>query len=760
MKNLIAPLSLALAFSAAGAGLPAWDMARLDLSGLSNWGEPEATDGRSWRTTAGEGRTATFSVPVWWGDGFRPPEGTVYVLEVVYRDTLEAPAVFLSHGGVGRYWGLTELHRFGGDGDGEWKTAYIPCSWDLVCRINEFQNLTDRTSFGIRADTPLAVASITLKHAGAGAAERYFRETRAWVARAQAEKRLTASRGERQSPVLEGDWAVKPLVPYVRTYLVPLMQNAAPQKGETGRSLDLRMALNEYETAAFAVYANGADLAGVDVSVTDLTGPGPALSASLRAAEYSVVREANAYLLWPQRYWPAYPVDIEAGRSHSFWLTVRTRGEETVPGVYAGTVRFRSADSEAELPVRVEVLPVTLPTMQEAGLDLGGCGFPTLQDLKTLAEYNHTGMHIWFAGAQQQMRVRDGRLSMDSTYLDDWMRYASGLGMNHMMWFLGGNPYGFPDTLNLERDLYRAQEGDRNALRREFIDKTNANPERVIPELRDLYVDWVRQTAENARRQGWPARLILHPFDEPAKWTQSRAWDNPFHRVIGTGRWIKSYFKDACALIRQGAEGFDNILTGGDMHHAEPTLPFLEDVDVFCTNAIHQDEELGDKVRAAGVQFWQYAGCNDRSPAHRARFTFGWYFAAYDSRGSLVWAYDVMNRFDTSEGSNWGYGWYTPFGTVETPFMIGLREGWDDRRWIEAYRERVARGDPEAQAALEEIYRAAIAQRGEQGRDTVTDFYAEMARFERMDAWRAQLADALVAAGRTARPLAPEPPIV
>jgi hypothetical protein len=728
------------------ADLPTWQLATQEAGTLANWSAPADAAGRRFRSAEG-GQTATLSVPAWWGAGFRPPEGTVYVLEVVYQDVATNPVVFLSHGGVGKYWGLTELHRFGGAGDGQWKTAHIPCSWDLVCRKNNFKDLTDRTEFGLQSATPLPVEAITVTVAGPDAAERYRRETREWVAGAQAAKRATASCGEKQPALLEGEWAAKPAVPFVRTYMAALLQNATPQRGETGCPLELRLAQNEYETAGFAVYANGAALSDVDVSGVDLKGPdGATLPVRLQAAEYSVVREGKGWLMWPQRFWPAYPVDIAAGQSHAFWLTVQSKAGQTQPGVYTGTVRIRSGKIEAELPVRAEVLPVMLPTMQEAGLDLGACGFPTLQDLKTMAEYNHTGVDIWFGGAQQQMRVRDGNLEMDSTYLDDWMRYAARHGMTHMMWFMGGDPYGFPDTMNLERDLYRAQEGENNTLRRAFLDKTNEKPDAVIPEVRDLYVQWVRQTAENAQRKGWPGKLIIHPFDEPAKWVQSSKWENPFHPVIGAGKWIRPHFEDACALIREGAKGFDNILTGGDMHHAEPSLVFLDDVDVFCSNAIHEDEKLGDKVRAAGVQFWQYSGCGDHSPAHGARFAYGWYFAAYDSRGSLVWAYDSMDRFDTSASGGWGYGWYTPFGTVETPYLIGTREGWDDRRWIEAYRKQVAAKDPASRDALEAILRQAVEKRTDKGKDTVNDFYAEMAGYERMDAWRARLAEALVKA--------------
>ncbi|KKK92118.1 hypothetical protein LCGC14_2706120, partial [marine sediment metagenome] len=394
------------------------------------------------------------------------------------------------------------------------------------------------------------------------------------------------------------------------------------------------------------------------------------------------------------------------------------------------------------LPVEIEVVDVMLPTMQQAGLDLGACGRPALGELKTLAEYNHTGMDIWFGGTQPKMTVKDGKLHLDWYYLDDWMRYARKQGMTHMMWFMGGNPYGFPDTMNLERDLYRAMVGDVHVGRRTFLKKTNAKPDKVLPELRPYYVDFIRQLAKHAKENDWP-RMIVHPFDEPAKWVQNSKQNNSYHPVIGTGKWIKPHFEDACALIREGAKGYDNVVTGGDIHHVDRSgkkegLVFLDDLTVFCTNAIHEDQKLGDKVRAAGVEFWQYSGCNDQAPAHRPRFTFGWYFAAYDSVGSLVWAYNAQRRFDTSEGNNWGYGWYTPFGTVETPFMIGLREGWDDRRWISLAGKRSAAA---AKRALKPIYKEAIARRSKKGRDTVNDFYAEMQSYEKMDQWRNRLID-------------------
>ena len=61
-----------------------------------------------------------------------------------------------------------------------------------------------------------------------------------------------------------------------------------------------------------------------------------------------------------------------------------------------------------------------------------------------------------------------------SFLLDHPMEYAVGkLGMTHIFYFLGGDPLGFPDTMNLQRDLYRALEGDVDVGRKKFLKKTS-----------------------------------------------------------------------------------------------------------------------------------------------------------------------------------------------------------------------------------------------------------------------------------------------
>jgi len=392
------------------------------------------------------------------------------------------------------------------------------------------------------------------------------------------------------------------------------------------------------------------------------------------------------------------------------------------------------------------VLNVDLLTMGEAKLFMGGCvtGLVPAHDIRFQSDYNQNGINLWFSGVHPGMKMVDGKLVLDFTILDEWMVAAAKRGLAGNVWFLGGNPYGYPITMTIFREMAKIdnRNGAKPMTTEEWVKLQcdPANRDRPMKRQRELVVEWCRQVTTHAKAKGWP-EVILTPFDEPAKWIQSRA-DPHYRGAIGTGEWIKPYFKDACAAIREGAPG---TRIYGSIHHINyrgrnSGLRFLPDIDVFCTNAIHEDSKIGDKVRAAGKDFWQYSGVGSGGAGSpdRARFTFGFFFAAFDSRGSLAWAYNWGRGFDTTSGSNWMYAWQTPYDTIPAPYFEGLREAWDDRRVIETYRKRFA-GDAEAMAELKAILSAAARSRSRGGRDTVSDFWAAADDASKMDRWRDQL---------------------
>ena len=64
-----------------------------------------------------------------------------------------------------------------------------------------------------------------------------------------------------------------------------------------------------------------------------------------------------------------YPVDIEAGRSHMFWITLKTDPAKSKPGKYTGTITIKSDQENATLPIEVEVLPFKLVALDRAVAD-------------------------------------------------------------------------------------------------------------------------------------------------------------------------------------------------------------------------------------------------------------------------------------------------------------------------------------------------------------------------------------------------------
>ena len=741
--TLVASILVLTCASIARADLPGVNMAEIDKADLSKgWSEVATDNNVKYRQAAKDGM-ATFSVKVWWeGAALRPPENTQYVLELQYKDTAATPVIFSSFGGLSRYFGPSEIHRFGGTGDGKWKTALLAVGWDQILRKG------DKVTFGLTSNADLPVAEVKFRPATREDADRYNAETRAWVAQVQAAKRKALPLDIKPRQFMSGKTLPAGPVAFTWSPLVPLLQNAQPKDDQVGGTIKIRTCLNMIEGGSFGVYANDKPLTGVNYSVSELTGSDGKLVGDVipRTAEYSLLTGTK---LFPQRLWPAYAVDIPKGQSHWFLFNIKTLRGKTKPGIYKGTVEITSDQDKATLPVEVEVLPVDLLTMDEAKLFMGGCvsGLVPVHDIEFAVDYNQNGINLWYSGVAPGAEIKDNKLSLDFSILDEWMIAAKKRGLAGNVWFLGGDPNGFPVTMSIFRGMgtIDSRDGRKPPSPADWI-KLQAdvkNRDKPMAHDRELVVEWVRQTAAHAKEKNWP-EVILTPFDEPAKWV-SNTNDNK-SGSIGSGPWIKTFFKDGCAAIREGSK---DVRIYASIHHIDRSgkqegLVFLNDIDIFCTNAIHEDAKVGDKVRAAKKAFWQYSGGDIPD---QARFGFGFYFASFGSTGSLRWAYNWGNGFDTSEGTNWIYAWHTPFDTIPAPSYEGMRAAWDDRRIIETYKKKFA-GDSQAMAVLEAIYKEATASRGKGGRDTVNDFFTAVDDVAKMDRWRNQLLDRLAKAAK------------
>ena len=718
----------------------------------TGWGELTREGDRNYRAVQ-PGARCWLAVPDWWGGTIRPPEGERYIIEIVYKDTVKSPARVLSHSGIGRYGGPTELHRIGGRGDGKWKIGHIPASWDLLM-LPKDQKVA-QFHFRIGGDQPeFPIAQLSVREAKLPEDQtRYEAECRAWVAAVQAEKAAAAQhQATNREPVIPEAYRDQTMVPFVRHYSVRIQPNSSPQAGEAGTPIHVRMARNEYEPGTFGVFAQE-DLDGVTYEVSELRGPDGKLACEVRryTAEYALFRKRQGketvHSWEPQRIWPHFPAKIRKGDSCLFWLTVRTLGEESQPGHYEGTVTVRCGGQSVALPLKVEVLPITLLTMEEAGYRMGGCvtGLASESEMAAMRQHNHNMINIWFAGVQPGMKKVGERIELDFYYLDDFMKRARLNGVNTMVWFFGGNPNGYPETLSAERDLYRAYYPDQP--REAFFEKqrTEESRGRILPEVEPLYGQLLKDILAHAGKNDWP-ELVITPFDEPAKWAyHTPRADKNYKTSIGCGPWIRDHFKAACKLMHEAVpeakvyvsmhRNFHRKVHGYSGRVGEIFIP---DVDIVCTNATGEDSELNKKTWDAGKAFWQYRGLRG------GRYTFGFFFARWGSAGSLVWAYNWGPRLDIASGNQWMYAWYSPFETILTPTYEELREAWDDRRyWATA--EKVAR---EKGISLEPVLaqiRGEVQSDRDKGLDQKEpDFWGKGLHGTKMDKWRKVLADKIV----------------
>ncbi|MCW5982306.1 MAG: hypothetical protein KIT09_29740 [Bryobacteraceae bacterium] len=668
--------------------------------------------------------------PAWW-EGNRPPRGEMVVLTFDYLDDFRHPVPVEIFSGLGSENPYSEIHRIGGLGDKQWRSARVPASSDFIFVHEPSRAIRFRL---VAAGAPLRAKNFQLAAPVEDEEGRYNSETRAWVEREQ-RRAVVSDRYFKlaQTPVIPGAWSDRPLVPYSRNWMSLVLPISAPQAGEAGAPLRVRMFRNEYEPVQIGVYANGRDLNNVRVSVDPL----PAAAITVRVAEYSKTRGQllPGYLVepFPQRLWPAYPFDVPSGRSHLTWLVLHATEATSRPGRYSTTVRF-AADGvgEVAIPLEIEILNARLLTMEEAELKLGGCtrGLVPEFELALLREYNHNMVNIWYASIRPQLAKDGESFRMDFRLMDDWMAAAKRQGIGGLVYFLGGDPYGFPQTMNLPRTLAATVLGlDNDGWRRLALENPEVLPDRIAP----MMTEWSRRFGEHARAQEWP-NVILTPFDEAAKYVQYRPG-------LGMLTFIKPQFKRQIRLLR---EGDPKVQIYGSIHHYDPGMDFLEDVDIFCTNAVHENARMPDEVRAAGKTLWEYSGTTDKGLPATARYTFGYYFAAHDSRGSLVWAYNWGNRFDTLDGSNWMYSWNTPFDVIPTPYLEGLREAWDDRRLLETLRRQARSKGVDLSGFLGRLFAEVAQARGQGGTDTVTDFWERAKNEAAMDEWRERMVNMLL----------------
>ncbi len=739
--------------------IPADQLTALDES---SWSAPEKIGDKVVRKVL-KAKTGSFTIPAWWGQTPRPEEGSVYVLEIDYRDDLSSPAIVSSFGNCEHHNTSSELHRFGGEASGQWKTADIPVSWDYLYVGPGNPAGGNKQLFSIRAtdeNANLDIRGVRVRKASSADEERYNAETRAWIAKAQLRHdpskiiQLTAT-----AAVLPDEWQTKACVPFSRSYLDPILPSDQPQKDAIAKTIKIGLALNQTESVQLGVYANQNNLDGVTFSVSDLKnkkGNTLQVQCDRYTMEYALEPHGDGKFWFnAERLWPLYEASIKAGQSQSFWLSFATDPKTAKPGTYRGEITFSAVSGTNKItekvPLDVVVRPIRLLTMDEAGLKAGGCvmGAVPFHDISYAVKNNLNMVDLWAFSFSPVLKKENEKLVIDTTLMNEWMQGARQRGWGSAYYFMGEDPFRFPLTMSTERNLYgimhQTSWEDKVPTWKEFCKLTSAHPNSVIDEVRPLLAQWIKEVSKAAKDNDWPL-LILSPFDEPAKYSESGLnGAGEFQSVcLGAGPYLQPHFDDVCKMIRDNAT--PGTLIGADIHN-KAGMVFLPYIDVFVTDAHKQDPSMQTKVLAAGKTYWEYGF--PKEPFHQ-RFSWGFWYGAHGTTGMLLWAYNWGARFDISEGDNSIICWDTPFRTIPSPFYEAIREGLDDRRYIETLK-RVAKAkgkEKQESAFLQNIYDQALSERYQGKSDTYDEWFSwaeeQPQDADTLDQWRDAIADKIV----------------
>jgi len=480
------------------------------------------------------------------------------------------------------------------------------------------------------------------------------------------------------------------VVAFTRSIYSPISRiYTKPTAEDLETPLLLRVARNEWEGGLVLVYTAAAQT-GLTLRAGELVREGEPLRGRVRVKHVTCHRVGTPVLSMarPLHWWPQPKSGIETDpdRVSLFWLDVFA-DSDAEPGRYQGYVEVVDAAGrvQARLPVHVDVLAIDLVPPADSDYRLGffSTVLPTPRMQQLLLENNCNTFAVWTDVTSPVARVsRDSCLQLDFAHLDRQLQSARQLGFGPIVWFLAGPPDQFPQTLDLEKELLRASlvsQGKVGRTRdarilRHLDDYYRPNRDHVEPPVKDLLAQWCKLVADHAAARSWP-ELALCPMDHP---------DFKYQHNMD---WAKSRYSQIASLVRDSSNG--RLKVFGLIRQAEGRVLF-EDCDLICLAELADEPELFERVRTQKGTVWGYAKCPlDTTFAH-GRYLVGIRPMHRRSDGVMVWGLEMGRE------TAWRYG---AGQVVPSAAMLGIREGGDDRRYLEAW----LRTAPDAGAVWAEL---------------------------------------------------------
>jgi len=316
---------------------------------------------------------------------------------------------------------------------------------------------------------------------------------------------------------------------------------------------------------------------------------------------------------------------IPAGRTQAVWLTFFVP-EEAPAGVYRGAVVIRAGEAKAEIPVKIEVWPFSVPKQRHLAVTnwvnfsaiaashkvkLWSEDFWKVWDryLENLSEHRQTIVWVPWRLIEGR-REAGGTLSFDYSLFD---RFVEALAR-----------HGMADRLEIQHVAHPTSGwGSPVRLSTMRVKVLSTGAQETIP-VTKLLADLQKHLQE----KGWLKGAMVHVCDEPTA-ANAASW------------------REAARKVHQAAPKLARI-------DAIETSAVEGELEVWVPKLSHlfNWKERFDRARQRGNEIWYYICCHPYGGHFPNRFLdfplsmvrlFHWINAAYDLKGYLHWGLNFWN---------------------------------------------------------------------------------------------------------------------
>jgi hypothetical protein len=415
-----------------------------------------------------------------------------------------------------------------------------------------------------------------------------------------------------------------------------------PEPQTANHDIKIEAARNEFEPFQVVLHADGADIGGVDIDVTDLRGQTDVLSSEKYISVYlerylTLTHPSSAGGAtgdWPDALVPrvdryanetrnAFPFKLTGGRNQAIWIDVYVP-PSIHAGTYSGQVRVMVAGKpQVNIPLELEVWNFALPSTSSLVTTFGFSGnaavrghygkYTSNQDIDALTTLYQKAA-LWHritldtsAGVLPLVRTTNGIVQVQWDEYDTVIHpFVDGMA------FAAGQP------------LYGA---------RATSVALTTPPLLTTPEQQ---IQFWRQTAEHFRQKGWFDRLFNYLWDEPQP--------KDYPALVQIGKTVHS--ADAAlknlvaAPFHPEWSNFIDVWTPPiNCFERKPRFPD------FCNPMMERSAFDSELVK--GKQLWWYQACG----SHGCNIVGGDYFRGWP--GYMIDDAPVRNRI--MEWLTWKY---------------------------------------------------------------------------------------------------------